>query len=188
MREDDIMNQEDKKTQALRAALEYRQLQIELNPQILQNVFKATGLKPEEPADLVTFWQRLIGSIQQFLSFLWKRKVRIAFATSILVVVVVLFQIIPPEPEPILKGSPLAPQELVVSNPQVTAQTLKADLAKLGIIATVKVHDESWMVEVTDLSTDNPQALFVLLKEYQLELPQPGENSLKVRVVAKDNF
>ena len=47
IREGDMMNQEDKETQALRAALEYRQLQVELNRQILQNVFKATDLKPE---------------------------------------------------------------------------------------------------------------------------------------------
>lgn len=99
----------------------------------------------------------------------------------------VLFQVIPLEPEPRVKSSPLIPQELMVSNPQVTVQTLKADLEKLGIVATVKTLDEGWMLEVTNLSTDSPEALSTLLQDYKLRLPPPSESGLKVRVVKNGN-
>ena len=110
-----------------------------------------------------------------------------SFATSVLVAVVVLLQVMPLEPgtiEPVgttMKGS-FTPQELVVSDPQVTAQTLRADLAKLGLVAIVKSVSEGWMVEVVDLSVDSPEDLFVLLQEYELELPAPGEVSLRILV------
>jgi hypothetical protein len=129
--------------------------------------------------------------VSQIVAFLWEWRIGMSFATLLLVTVVILWQVMPLEPGsiepgPIVKGSS-APQELVVSNPQVTAQTLQADLSKLGLIATIKSVDKGWMVEVVDLSIDNPEALFVLLQEYELELPAPGEESLRVRVVAKDN-
>jgi len=181
------MNQEDKENQALRAELEYRQQPIGLNPQILQNVFKETGLKPDWQVDVVNFWQKLNLPIQRFSSFLWEWRVGMSFATSVLVAVVVLFQVIPLEPEPRVKSSPLIPQELMVSNPQITVQTLKADLEKLGIVATVKEFNEGWMLEITNLSTDNPEALSALLQDYKLRLPPPGESGLRVRVVKNGN-
>jgi hypothetical protein len=145
--------------------------------------------------------------VSQNAAFLWNWRIGMSFASFLLVAVVILLQVMPLEPwpielgsilkslsrplmplepEPIVKGSS-APQELVVSKPQLTAQTLQADLTQLGLVATMKSVDKGWMVEVVDLSIDNPEALFILLQKYKLKLPAPGEESLKVRVMAKDN-
>jgi len=184
------MNQEDKETQALRAELEYRLQPIELNPQILQNVFKKTDLKPDWYVDFFNLWQKLILPVQrfswQFLEWIWTRRVGMSFATSVLMVVVLIKLLIPYityEPVPRVKSPPLILPELVVSNPQETAQTLKADLAKLGIVATVKTFDKGWMIEIVNLSTDNLDALSALLTEYKLKLPPPGESGLRILVV-----
>jgi len=182
------MNQEEKENQALQAELEYRLQPIELNPQILQNVFKKTGAKPDKYVDFVNFLKKLSLPVQQFSSFLWeRRRIGVSFATSVLVIFVFIKLLIPPEPEPRERSFPSAAQKLVVPNPQVTAQTLKTDLEKFGIVATVKKSDEDWIVEVINLSADNLKYLPDLLKKYKLKLPPPGENGLKVRIVAKGN-
>jgi hypothetical protein len=128
--------------------------------------------------------------LSQIAAFLWEWRIGMSFATSVLVAVLVLLQVMPLEPgTPVgttVKGSS-APQELVVSEPQITAQTLRADLAKLGLVATVKSVSEGWMVEVVDLSVDNPEVLFVLLQEYELELPAPGDSGLRILVVMKSS-
>lgn len=174
------MNQEDKENQALAAELAYRRQPIELNPQILKNVFKETGLKPDWQVDLIHFGQKLLLPVQRLSSFLWEWKIGVSFATSVLLAVVLVFQLMPPEPVPIPKDF-VMPQELVVSNPQLTAQTLKTELAKLGIVATVKEIDDGWIVEVANLSTDRPAELSDWLKKHQLILPKRG--GLQVLVV-----
>ncbi|HIE02128.1 MAG TPA: hypothetical protein EYP59_17895 [Thiotrichaceae bacterium] len=179
------MNQEDKENQALAAELAYRRQPIDLNPKILKNVFKETGLKPDWQVDLVNFGQKLLLPVQRLSSFLWEWKIGVSFATSVLVAIALLFQVMPPEPVPIPKDF-VMPQELVVSNPQLTAQTLKTELAKLGIVATVKEIDDGWIVEVANLSTDRPAELSDWLKAYKLRLPPPGESGLMILVVAGD--
>ncbi|MDM8564223.1 hypothetical protein QUF74_01060 [Candidatus Halobeggiatoa sp. HSG11] len=168
------MNKDERRNEALRAELEYRQLPVKLNPQILQRAFEENFNKP-------SIWQKLYGLVPQFSN--WKG---LSVATSILAVVVILLMPLEPVVKnplgPQVKGSSV-PQSLMVSEPQVTAQNLKVDLAKLGIIANVKNTDDGWMVEVADLSTDNPDALFVLLQNYKLNLPSPGESSLIVQIV-----
>ncbi len=162
---------------ALWAELEYRQQPVKLNPQILQRAFEENFNKP-------SVWQKLYGLVPQLSN--WKS---LSVATSILAVMVILFM--PPEPvvkNPLglqVKGS-VVPQSLMVSEPQVTAQNLQLDLAKLGIVANVKNTDYGWLVEVANLSTDNPEDLFVLLQNYKLNLPSPGENGFVVRVVEND--
>ncbi len=168
------MNKDERQNEALWAELEYRQQPVKLNPQILQRAFEKNFNKSN-------VWQKLYGLVPQFLN--WQG---LSVAVSMLVVVVVL--LMPSEPivknplDPQVKGS-LVPQSLVVSNPQVTAQNLQLDLAKLGIVATMEESNDSWMVEVADLSTDNPEALFVLLQKYGLGLPSPGKSSLIIRVI-----
>ncbi len=130
--------------------------------------------------------------LSRFTTFLWKWRIGVSSTVvASLVMIMVIISIIPPseqgtiEPEPIVRGA-FSPQELVVSEPQVTARTLRADLAKLGFVATLKSVNEGWMVEVVDLSTGNPEDLFVLLDEYEeLELPSPGDRSLRILVMAK---
>ncbi|MDM8567979.1 hypothetical protein QUF50_00395 [Thiotrichales bacterium HSG1] len=122
--------------------------------------------------------------LSRFTTFLWEWRVGMSFATSLLVVSITLVYIIPDEPEPIVRGLS-ASQELVVSYPQVTAQALQVDLTKLGFVATVKPVDKGWMVEVVDLSIGDTDALFVLLDEYGLELPSPGDRSLRILVMVK---
>ncbi|EDN71275.1 hypothetical protein BGP_6040 [Beggiatoa sp. PS] len=172
------MNKDERQNEALWAELEYRQQPVKLNPQILQRAFEKNFNKPN-------VWQKLYDLIPQFLN--WQG---LSVAVSMLVVVVVL--LMPSEPivkNPLgsqVKGS-LVPQSLVVSNPQVTAQNLQLDLAKFGIVATMEESNESWMVEVADLSTDNPENLFILLQQYQLKLPSPGESGLVVQIVENDD-
>ncbi len=178
--EDYVMNQE--KSEALRAELGYRQHPIELNPQMLKNVFKETGLKPDWQVDVINFWQKIYSLLQQSLEWVWERKVGMSFATSMLVAVVVL---LPMLSEPELRPKTfLVPPKIVAFNPQLTAQTLQAELAELGIAATMRAVDEVWIVEAVDLSTDNPDALSALLDEHKLVLPL-GESGLKVRIVAE---
>ncbi len=179
------MNQEESENQALYAELEYRQQPIELNPQILKNVFKETSLKPDWQVEIINFWQNIRSLLQQF--FVRKWNVGVSVMAS-LVAVIFLIKMIPMDPQPIVRGSPLIPQQIAVSNPQATAQTLQTDLAKLGIVATLKTVDEGWIVEVVDLSTDNPAALSALLKKHELLLPPlSNESGLKIRIVVKDH-
>jgi len=178
------MNQ--KETEALCAELEYRQQPTELNPQILKNVFKETSLKPDLQVDILNFWRKIRSLLQQSLEWIWKQKIEMSFATSVLVAVVVLLRVIPLEPQPKVKSPLLIPQQIVVSNPQATAQTLQTDLAKLDIVATLKTLGEVWIVEVVNLSTDNPEDLSALLTKHELVLPPPSDESgLKIRIVAK---
>jgi len=170
------MTQEEIENQALQAELAYRQQPIELNPKILHNILKKTGLKPDQPV-------KKRSPVPRFSSFLWEWRFGLSFATSVLLAVVVLFQVMPPEPVPRQKDFVITP-ELVASNPQETAHTLKAELKQLGIVATVKAIDDGWIVEVENLSTDRPDALSDWLKKHQLILLPKG-GGLKVLVVAE---
>ena len=108
------------------------------------------------------------------------------FSVKAVVVLLVLPEPVVKNPlGPQVKGS-LVPQSLVVSDPQVTAQSFKFDLAKLGIIANVKESNDGLVIEVADLSTNNPDNLFVLLQKYELKLPSPDESSLIVQIVEND--
>ena len=189
------MNQEE--SEALRAELEYRQQPVELNPQILKNVFKETGLKPDWQVDIIHFWRKIIMQPLELMRewgvgiikarpanattnvLIWEWGVVIS--ASILVVMVLWLTIL--KPQPIVKSPPSIPQQIAVSNPQATAQTLQIDLAKLGIDAKLKTIDDDWIVEVIDLSTDNPEALSTLLTKHELTLPPPGESGLKIRIL-----
>ena len=172
------MNQEE--SEALRAELEYRQQPVELNPQILKNVFKETSLKLDWQVYIIDFWRKISYSLQQFLEWILIWKVE----TSFMMISVLMAIVIIPPLEPKLKSPPSIPQQIAVSNPQATAQTLQIELAKLGIIAKLKTVDDDWIVEVIDLSTDNLEALSALLKKYDLVLPSPGDESgLKIRIL-----
>ncbi|MDM8566153.1 hypothetical protein QUF74_10945 [Candidatus Halobeggiatoa sp. HSG11] len=175
------MNQKESENQALHAELEYRQQPIELNPQILKNVFKETGLKPDWQVDIINFWRKISSSLKPD----WKVGVSVMAS---LVAVVFLIKMIPPEqPQPIVKSPPSIPQQIAVSNPQATSQTLQIELTKLGIVAELKTVDNGWMVKIVNLSTDNPEALSALLTKHDLVLPPPnGESGLKIRVVAEE--
>ena len=176
------MNQEESENQALRAELEYRQQPTELNPKILKNVFKETGLKPDWQVDIINFWRKVSYTLQQFLEWSWKWKIGTSITASLLAVVF-LIKMIALEPQPVVKSPPSIPQQMAVSNPHATAQTLQTELAKLGIVATMKTIDNGLIVEVIDLSTDNPESLSALLKKYEISLPPPGESDLKIRIV-----
>jgi hypothetical protein len=175
-----------REARALRAELEFRSSQPELNPQILKNVFAVTGLKPKIPK--MSFWEKL-GSLfrrqpsklsTEWLSTEWK--IGLSFATSVLVGVIILYQVttpLPPQPKDFFS----VPQALTVANPQTKAEELKTALAKLGITATVIERNNAWIVEASDLSTSTPSALSALLEEYDLLVPV--DNHLIVRITAK---
>ncbi|RKZ85608.1 MAG: hypothetical protein DRR19_16120 [Candidatus Parabeggiatoa sp. nov. 1] len=166
---------------ALQAELAFRREQPVLNPQILENVFAATGLKPKKPK--IRFWEKLgLFFRQKPPKLLWEWKVGLSFATSILVGVIILYQVTTPL-SPRTKDWFSVPQALTVPSPQTTAEELKTALAKLGIAATVIEQNEAWIVEVSDLSTSTPSALSALLEEYDLLLPV--ENNLIVRITVK---
>lgn len=163
------MNKEEREIQALRLEFEYRRHPEQLNPQILQNVFKETELKPSP-----------------ILNWVWIWKSGLAFA-SLVLVVIVLFQITPPEPGTGVKGSFQTQQTLTVFEPEMVAQTLKKELAKLSIVSTLQVSEDNWVLEVENLSTGDVDGLFGLIQQFKLELPPPGAKSLQVTIVKKTN-
>jgi hypothetical protein len=198
------MNQEDKETEdwlallagksvanadpklvweanALRAELAYRHNPPTLNPKILDNVL--AQLPPVKPS----LWEVLQNIWTDIWSKLWEQRIPIgaAMATSVLIVIAIWQIIIPqPVPRPDFIAKPLATsQTLKVANPQATAKELKMALEQLGISATIIQKNEVWILEVLDLSTNNPEELSTLLEKYDLvRLPAPEENLLTVRI------
>jgi hypothetical protein len=109
-------------------------------------------------------------------------------------VAVVLLLVIMPGVKPFLTSTPepniiaipkssLVAQELMVSNPQAEAEALTIGLAKLGIIVSLVKEEAVWIVDVSDLSTDNPDALSTLLEKHRLDrLPPPMVDQLRVHI------
>jgi hypothetical protein len=192
-----------REAQALRMELNFREaqtLQTEQefrrnpppNPKILKNIFKATGLEPGWRRDL----KNILKKISHLFQSLFRWKLTLPFpavvTVALLLVIIspVIMQFVIPQPEPniiaIPKTLPSIPQELIESNPQATAEALTIGLAKLGISISLVKEDEVWIVEVADLSTDNPDALSTLLHKHSLKrLPPPMANHLSVHISAK---
>jgi len=199
-----------REAQALRMELNFRKeqaLQTEPefcnppNPQILKNVFKATGLGADEAQPPQFEWLQYLKDIGQKIisDFLlpilrWKLTLPLPVAATVALLLVIAPLVIQPliisEPEPNIIGTPktlsAVSQELTVSNPQAKAEALIIGLAKLDIVVTVVTEEEVWIIEVTDLSTANPAALATLLQKHELKrLPPPMANQLNVQISAK---
>ena len=179
-----------RKEQALQAVPEFSNPP---NPQILKNVFKATGLKPGWLQYLKDIGQKIISDFLQPI-LRWKLTLPLPVAATVAPLLViaplVIQQLIISKPEPNIIGTPktLSPvsQELTVSNPQAKAEALTIGLAKLGIVVTVVAEEEVWIVDVADLSTANPAALATLLRKHELKrLPPPLANQLNVQISAE---
>ena len=178
-----------REAQALRMELEFRQNPP--NPQILKNIFEATGLEPGWRRDLKNLLKKISHSFQSV--FRWKLTLPFpAVATVALLLVIIPLVVIPriiPKQEPNIIAIPKTfsvPQELTVSNPQAKAEALTIGLAKLGISITLVKKNEVWIVDVADLSTENPDALSTLLQKHNLKrLPPPMANHLSVHISAK---
>lgn len=217
------MNQEDKETEDWLATLsgqsvpnanpetisEAQALRMELilrtklkshqnspNPQILKNIFKATGLEPGWKRDLRNIWRKVFLFIQSLLS--WKVTLPVPAVAMVGLLLVIIPLVMPPiiskptlsEPEKNIIAIPKTlspvPQELLVSNSQATAEALTIGLAKLGIIVTLVKEEEVWIVDIADLSTANPEALSTLLEKHRLiQLPPPMANQLRVYILDK---
>ena len=159
-----------REAQALRMELKFRKAQtmptesIPPNPQILQNIFKETGLEPNR--------SKPTNFLYSILS--WKITIPFpALATAILLVIVIP-QIIPQTPidsiEPIIGRSKSWPQFLTVNNPKTTVEELIIGLAELGLKVNVAENKGTWIINVEDLSTANPTDLEPLLQKYKLLL------------------
>jgi hypothetical protein len=185
-----------REAQALRVALKFCEFQAlrtepEIhhppNPQILKNIFKATGLEPGWRRDLKNIWKQISHSFQSLLR--WKLTLPFPAVAAVALLLLIVIPLIIPEQEPNMIGIPKTSpvlQELTVSNPQASAEALTIGLAKLGITVTLVKNNEVWIVEVADLSADNPGALSTLLKKHHLKrLPPPRENQLSVYISAK---
>jgi len=181
-----------REAQTLRTAPEFRQKPP--NPKILKNVFKATGLEPEWRWNLKNILKKISHLFQSL--FIWKLTLpfpAVIMGALLLVTIspVIMQIVIPPipKPEPNIIAIPKTKypvQELIVSNPQATAEALTIGLAKLGISITLVKEDEVWKVGIADLSTDNPDALSTLLQKHRLKrLPPPMTNHLSVHISAK---
>ncbi len=170
--------------QALRMELEARRNPP--NPQILKNVFKATGLEPGWRRDLKTIWQK----IAELFQSLWQLRLPFPAVAVTVVLLLVIMPVVKPfltsTPEPNIIAIPkssLVAQELMVSNPQAEAEALTIGLAKLGIIVSLVKEEAVWIVDVSDLSTDNPDALSTLLEKHRLDrLPPPMVDQLRVHI------
>ena len=173
--------------QALRMELEARRNPP--NPQILKNILKATGLEPGWRRDLKMIWQK----IAELFQSLWQLRLPFpAVAVTVVLLLVIIPVVKPPltsTPEPNIIAIPKSlpvPQELMVSNPEAEAEALTIGLAKLGIIVSLVKEEAVWIVDVSDLSTDNPDALSTLLEKHRLDrLPPPMVDQLRVHILAK---
>jgi hypothetical protein len=173
--------------QALRMELEARRNPPNPpNPQILKNILKATGLEPGWRRDLKT----ILKKIAELFQSLWQLRLpfpAVAVTVVLLLVIMPLVKPLPtstPEPNIIaIPKSSLVAQELMVSNPQAEAEALTIGLAKLGIIVSLVKEEAVWIVDVSDLSTDNPDALSALLEKHSLDrLPPPMVDQLRVHI------
>ncbi|HID98822.1 MAG TPA: hypothetical protein EYP59_00840 [Thiotrichaceae bacterium] len=177
-----------REAQALRMELEARRNPP--NPEILKNVFKATGLEPGWRRDLKTIWQKIAELFQSLWQFRLPFPAVAVTVALLLVIMPVVKPLMTSTPEPniiiaIPKSSPV-PQERMVSNPQAEAEALTMGLAKLGIPVSLVKEEGLWIVDVADLSTDNPDALSTLLEKHGLErLPPPMTHQLRVHILAK---
>ncbi len=178
-----------REAQTLRAELKFRQ--NPRNPQILKNIFKATGLEPGWRRDVKNIWQKISQLFQSLLT--WKLTLPLPVAATVALLLVMIPLVIQPliisKPESNIIGIPktLIPvQELMVFNPQAEAEALTVGLAKLGITVTFVKKGAVWEVDVANLSTDNPDALSILLQKHWLKrLPPPMANQLSVHISAK---
>ena len=154
-----------RETQALRMELKFRKAQtlstesISSNPQILQNVFKATGLKPNKQVSL----------LRSLLT--WKITLPFPILAMVILTVIIIPQAIIKPVEPIIIGKPKSlPQYLPAPNPQTTAGELIFGLAKLGLMVNVVENKGIWIINVEDSSIADSTALKTFLKKYGLFL------------------
>ncbi len=176
-----------REAEALRMELEARRNPP--NPEILKAIFKATGLEPGWRRDLKTIWQKIVDLFQSLWQFRLPFPAVAVTVALLLVIMPVLKPLMTSTPEPnmiiaIPKSSPVS-QEIMVSNPEAEAEALTMGLAKRGIPVSLVKEEGLWIVDVADLSTDNPDALSTLLEKHGLErLPPPMSNQLRVHIGA----